>query len=485
MSMNKYMHPRNIYKTAPDFKELALKYPEFKNFVKIEISGKPVFNFKDPEALRALSITLLKRDFNLEVEIPNNKLIPTIPLRLNYILWIEDLLAFIQRSDNVRGIDIGTGSCCVYPLMAVKKNKWSMIATETDKDSIKCAERNIQKNGLKSLIDVVEVTGDTLLTEAVNVKQEYDFCMCNPPFFSSSQELHPFFKSRKQNRPHPKNAFVASINEVVSKGGETEFIQKIINESKILGKKVKIYTSMVGQKSNLPALKKHLREINVHSFKETEFCQGNTTRWGLAWTFLDYDLRKVPNPAKLSAALTSKCQAPLIHEMPNQDSSTENIAKVVDTILSLLRDLKMSFEDVTRDKFHQRFFVTAYSNTWSHQRRKRREKLKTGSQSSEELTGINNNIESNKTELDCPISPGKRSLDDICESTLKKLRLSTDSQNSDNSVVFFKFMFAVCKKDDKINLELNTIDNTSNREYLHQILQYIKNNINDFFKVKQ
>lgn len=31
MSMNRYMHSRNIYKTAPDFNELAARYEEFRN----------------------------------------------------------------------------------------------------------------------------------------------------------------------------------------------------------------------------------------------------------------------------------------------------------------------------------------------------------------------------------------------------------------------------------------------------------------------
>lgn len=29
--MNKYIHPRNIYKKQPDFKELRLEYPEFRD----------------------------------------------------------------------------------------------------------------------------------------------------------------------------------------------------------------------------------------------------------------------------------------------------------------------------------------------------------------------------------------------------------------------------------------------------------------------
>lgn len=51
----------------------------------------------------------MKHDFNLEVKIPANKLVPTLPLRLNYILWIEDLMkhASFHEMKEVIGVDIG------------------------------------------------------------------------------------------------------------------------------------------------------------------------------------------------------------------------------------------------------------------------------------------------------------------------------------------------------------------------------------------
>lgn len=62
-------------------------------------------NFKEPEAVRALTCTLLKEDFGLTIEIPLERLIPTVPLRLNYIHWVEDLID--GQKQPRRGIDIG------------------------------------------------------------------------------------------------------------------------------------------------------------------------------------------------------------------------------------------------------------------------------------------------------------------------------------------------------------------------------------------
>ena len=50
----------------------------------------------------------MKEDWDLDVEMPLDRLIPTIPLRLNYILWLEDLVAGTEGK--ITGIDIGNAS---------------------------------------------------------------------------------------------------------------------------------------------------------------------------------------------------------------------------------------------------------------------------------------------------------------------------------------------------------------------------------------
>lgn len=72
-----------------------------------DITGKITIDFKDAKSLRILTKCLLKSDFNLDVDIPEDRLVPTLPLRLNYILWIEDLLNAIKKGGNVWGLDIG------------------------------------------------------------------------------------------------------------------------------------------------------------------------------------------------------------------------------------------------------------------------------------------------------------------------------------------------------------------------------------------
>nr|CAH7718667.1 unnamed protein product [Callosobruchus chinensis] len=472
MAMNKYMHPRNIYKTPPDFKQLSAQFPEFKEFLKLDITGKLTLDFKDTKCLRALSQTLLKKDFALDVEMPLNKLIPTIPLRLNYILWLEDLLSLTGKKEAIRGIDIGTGASCVYPLIASKKNKWSMVATEVDEDSVKCAEQNVKCNDLDSLISVVKVSEKSLLKEVVI--EDFDFCMCNPPFFGSVHELNPFYNARKTSRPRPKNSFCATVNEVVVKGGEVEFVTRLINESKDLGIKIKIYSTMIGHKNSLPPLKKLLREVGVKSFSEAEFCQGNTTRWGLAWTFYDsFDLKKCINPSK-AAVIPSKPKKPLLYALETIQVNERTLHTIDMKLQKLFIDLQLELKTISRKKNVINYLVIAYKNTWSHQRRKKREELRKSSESS----GENNNdlkksqITDNEiTDTEVKI-PGKRENENGIEGHfVKKLKIC------ENAEPLIEFNCDINILDERVVLQIDNISENANRDYLHQIMQYIKNNL--------
>jgi U6 snRNA m6A methyltransferase len=88
-------------------------WKDCKNYSKFQFqgqSGRATIDFSNKNAVRALTKALLAKDFNLCVEIPENKLVPTLPLRLNYILWIEDLLKWKgdePSAHKIHGIDIG------------------------------------------------------------------------------------------------------------------------------------------------------------------------------------------------------------------------------------------------------------------------------------------------------------------------------------------------------------------------------------------
>eukprot|EP00062_Callorhinchus_milii_P015328 gi/632965459/ref/XP_007898902.1/ PREDICTED: methyltransferase-like protein 16 isoform X2 [Callorhinchus milii] len=354
MALNKSMHPRNRYKDKPpDFAYLASKYLEFKQHIHTNLAGKVSLNFKDPEAVRALTCTLLKEDFELTIDIPLERLIPTVPLRLNYIHWVEDLIGSDSDKDKlIRGIDIGTGASCIYPLLGATMNGWFFLATEVDDMCFNYATKNVEQNNLSELIKVVKVPQKTLLMDALKEESEivYDFCMCNPPFFANQLEAKGE-NSRNPSRPPPSSVNTGGITEIMAEGGELEFVKIIIHDSLQLKKRLRWYSCMLGKKCSLAPLKEELRQQGVPKVTHTEFCQGRTMRWALAWSF--YDDVTMPSPPSKKRKL-EKPRKPIIFtvlestimELGNKVRSsesvtTEGIEVVATGIEKILTNLKV------------------------------------------------------------------------------------------------------------------------------------------------
>lgn len=346
-------------------------------------------NFKDPEAVRALTCTLLKEDFGLTIDIPLERLIPTVPLRLNYIHWVEDLIGHQDADKRVlrRGIDIGTGASCIYPLLGSTLNGWYFLATEVDDMCFNYAKKNVEQNNLSDLIKVVKVPQKTLLMDALKEESEiiYDFCMCNPPFFANQLEAKGV-NSRNPRRPPPSSVNTGGITEIMAEGGELEFVKRIIHDSLQLKKRLRWYSCMLGKKCSLAPLKEELKIQGVPKVTHTEFCQGRTMRWALAWSF--YDDVQVPSPPskrrkleKPRKPITFTVLASTVKELSIKAAAmgwdaVEGIAVVRAWIEKILADLKVQHKRVPCGKDEVSLFVTAIENSWVHLRRKKRERVR-------------------------------------------------------------------------------------------------------------
>uniref|UniRef100_A0A2D4NEX4 U6 small nuclear RNA (adenine-(43)-N(6))-methyltransferase n=2 Tax=Micrurus spixii TaxID=129469 RepID=A0A2D4NEX4_9SAUR len=395
MALNKSMHERNRYKNnPPDFAFLASKYPEFKQHVQINLLGRVSLNFKDPQAVRALTCTLLKEDFGLQIDIPIERLIPTVPLRLNYIHWVEDLIAQQDATttntakDSITwGIDIGTGASCIYPLLGATLNGWYFIATEVDDMCFSYAKKNVEQNNLSDLIKVVKVPQKTLLLDALEEECDviYDFCMCNPPFFANQLEAKGV-NSRNPTRAPPSSVNTGGITEIMAEGGELEFVKRIIHDSLQLKKRLRWYSCMLGKKCSLAPLKKELEIHRVPKITYTEFCQGRTMRWALAWSF--YENVKVPSPPckkrkleKPRKPITFLVLESTAKELGMKASSiginaVEGLEVVAAWIRKLLTDLKVQHKALPCGKDEVSLFLTAVENSWIHLRRKKRDRVR-------------------------------------------------------------------------------------------------------------
>ncbi|CAJ0577176.1 unnamed protein product, partial [Mesorhabditis spiculigera] len=297
---NHLMHPRNIYKDAPpDFQQLALEYPRFRKHCTYS-SGKLVVDFRDVDAVRELTRATLHKDFRLSVDLPENSLVPRIPQKLNYLLWIEDLLALNSLDKRrVHGIDIGTGASCIYSLLGARKNHWDFVATDVDETSLATARANIVANELQDRIRTFLVEGDEIIRPVVDAypDEKFTFTLCNPPFFSD-EELNERFNystgrggysnqdnEDKHKRRAPNSSTVAKGNELATEGGEVAFVGRIIAESTKIRDRVRIFTVMLGKKSSKLAIRKRLSDLDNVFFAFSILYQGKTIRWVVAWTF--------------------------------------------------------------------------------------------------------------------------------------------------------------------------------------------------------
>ncbi|XP_039439265.1 U6 small nuclear RNA (adenine-(43)-N(6))-methyltransferase [Culex pipiens pallens] len=381
MSMSKFMHPRNIYRQKPDFNALVKQFPELRGVTTVDLNGRVKLDFKNREALQLLTRVLLRRDFGLEVELPAGKLVPTLPLRLNYILWLEDVeeaLGWRRNRAELRGLDIGCGASCIYPLLGVARNRtrWKMVGLEKVRDSVESARGNVERNGLTGDVRVVEQKEgeETVIRgflEGDGVGERFDFCMCNPPFYEQDHEV----ENRTGHRPEPSAVSTGSMDELRTEGGELRFVEKIIDESLELKERITVYSSMLGHKRNYDQILRILKGRGVSNFTTTRFCQGNTTRWGVAWSFSSEALLyKVPDATQQSTNTNKKSPAKPLQGKILTSTQAPTLAEAKSHLLSALTPLALQLQPSEGESDSESLWkLVAQDNTWSHQRRKRRE----------------------------------------------------------------------------------------------------------------
>ncbi|OIW32285.1 hypothetical protein CONLIGDRAFT_264520 [Coniochaeta ligniaria NRRL 30616] len=276
----------NLYTKEVDFRGLSKQDAEFAAILK----GNGQLDFSDPAAVLQLTKTLLKLDFGLKIELPGDRLCPPIPNRHNYILWLKELMdttSYSEPGRKLRGIDIGTGASCIYPLLGATQRPWCFIATDVDPESLDYARRNVAINGLEDRIQIVAKTKDDAYLLPLNdcIVDKVDFTMSNPPFYESEADLAR--SAKKKARP-PNSACTGAPVEMVVEGGEVAFVGRLLQESLHFRDRVQWYTSMFGKLPSLHNFIEKLRQNGIDNYAVTEFVQGKKTkRWAVGWSFGD------------------------------------------------------------------------------------------------------------------------------------------------------------------------------------------------------
>lgn len=178
-----------------------------------------------------------------------------------------------------------------------------MSALEANALNIQFANENVQRNHLEESVQVFPQTDkNVILKDFLETTENavFDFCLCNPPFYDVN-ESHSKADRNPEKRKSPRNCQTGNVDELFCEGGEVAFVEGIVTESQVFSSRVRVFTTMLGHKSSAGRIAEFLRAKNIQNFITTEFCQGNTTRWGIAWTFdAEADLFKVTGASWIS-----------------------------------------------------------------------------------------------------------------------------------------------------------------------------------------
>jgi len=291
------MHPRNLHHNSYDFKELIKSYPQLSNFVILNKYNLETIDFSSYESILALNKALLLHYYEVaNWNIPANYLCPPIPGRADYIHYIADLINYEKSEKQIKGLDIGVGANCIYPILGTQIYNWQMVGADINENAVLSATNNIKTNEkLRSHITIRHQKNHANIFEGIIDKNEYyDFTMCNPPFHSSKEAaskgtLRKLINLHNLDKPGPTKKeivlnFGGQANELWCNGGEALFIKRMIKQSSSFKNQVGWFTSLVSKKENLPKIYKQLDKLNTT--RQTFLMeQGSKKSRLVAWKF--------------------------------------------------------------------------------------------------------------------------------------------------------------------------------------------------------
>ncbi len=284
------VHPNNIHNKPYDFSSLIHIHSILKPFVFINAYGNMTIDFSDSEAILELNRAILKHYYRLtDWNIPKGFLCPPIPGRADYIHHLADVLKQKGMNTHIKGLDIGVGANCIYPILGAQIYGWQMIGADINEIAITSANKNVEMNPyLSKSIQIRHQPNHANIFEGVIKAGEYfDFVMCNPPFHRSKEEASKGTLKKLKNLKVSNDLelnFGGQANELWCNGGEALFLKRMIKQSIHFSKQVGVFTSLVSKKENLIKLKKQLDKIKAQ-YDIIEMSQGHKKSRLITWIF--------------------------------------------------------------------------------------------------------------------------------------------------------------------------------------------------------
>ncbi|MEL7161105.1 MAG: 23S rRNA (adenine(1618)-N(6))-methyltransferase RlmF [Bacteroidota bacterium] len=281
------MHPRNRYQRPHDFPALAKVVPELNEHFTQTPDGRLTLDFTHPTAVRLLNKALLIRDYDLKHwDLPPGSLCPGVPGRLDYIHLLADLIG--ETQNEIIGLDVGTGTSLIYPILGVKEYGWRFVATDVDATALKVAGAIAKFNpGLsKSIILRRQPDRSAIFPNVVLAEERFTFTMCNPPFYADADTAADAARKKweKLGKETGDNlSFGGRANELWTEGGEPAFLRRMIRESGEFRERVGWFTTLVSRKGYLVLAHQELQRAGAREVRELPLGQGGKIRRVLAW----------------------------------------------------------------------------------------------------------------------------------------------------------------------------------------------------------
>lgn len=218
------------------------------------------------------------------------------------------------------------------------------------------ARTNVTHNELDSQIGLLYNPDPLLvfpscLSDELASNKMHKFVICNPPFFSSIEDMNAR-RAAKQALPLASGNEIAFSEAVHTDGGELGFIKKLIAGSQDMAKqhKIRLFSCLLGLKESFIAALQILKNKSGCFYAYERIRVSHTCRWVLFWSFTD------PFPVDLQGRL-------VISAMVSGIQSIKQTLTYEDAVAMLSLYGKVEKEDV-------HYTLKLSQNTWSRKARR-------------------------------------------------------------------------------------------------------------------
>ena len=301
----KGLHPRNPHNKRYDFPKLIKSLPSLGDYVFENKYDELSIDFSNADAVLTLNKALLAHFYDIKKwSIPQGYLCPPIPGRADYIHYIADLLAEfhdkkVPTGKNIKGLDIGVGSNCIYPIIGNSVYGWSFVGSDIEKESLDSSRKIIESNpSLNGNVECrLQLNHDSIFTGVIKDDDRFDFTLCNPPFHKSQKEAEAGSKRKVQNLTKQvidkaSLNFGGKKNELWCKGGEVAFVKAMIRQSKRYSKNCMWFSTIISKKDNLSYIYDAIEKVKPLEYDTIEMQHGQKISRIVIWTFLTKEEQK-------------------------------------------------------------------------------------------------------------------------------------------------------------------------------------------------